>query len=79
MSKEYYNVMKKLALVFVCVLFIVQITACLSLCMMRNITQRRAPAVLWLSLLYVHHKKKNQLHNPNFCTLSYSSIMFVSL
>jgi hypothetical protein len=52
--------MKKLALVSFCLLFIVQITACLSLCMMRNITQRKSPAVLWVSLLYVHDK--NLLH-----------------
>lgn len=76
MSKEYYNMMKKLAPVFFCVLFIVQITACLSLCMMRNIIQRKAPAVLWVSLLCVHDKKKTIYTAPNFCKLS---LTFVSL
>ena len=76
MSKEYYNMMNKLAPVFFCLLFIVQITACLSLCMMRNIIQRKAPAVLWVSLLCVHDKKKTIYTAPNFCELS---LTFVSL
>jgi hypothetical protein len=76
MSKEYYNMMKKLAPVFFCLLFIVQITACLSLCMMRNAIQKKAPAVLWLSLLYVHDKKKTFSTASNFCKLL---LMFVSL
>ena len=76
MSKEYYNMMKKLAPVFLCLLLIVQITACLSLCMMRNIIQRKAPAVLWVSLLCVRDKKKTIYTAPNFCKLS---LTFVSL
>lgn len=76
MSEEYYNMMKKLASVFFCLLFIVRITACLSLCMMRNVIQRKAPAVLWVSLLCVHDKKKTIYTAPNFCKLS---LTFVSL